>query len=97
MKRQLRIGGSFGHKHDPVELRELVQFHGIVIRDGVKGQSDGAIHRRWDESSSSFDQDTAHGMTLTRFRQIKSVMPSTHAVSSSQNGSVEVEGMNESG
>ena len=45
-----------------------------MIRDGVKGQSDGAIHRRWDESSSSFDQDTAHGMTLTRFRQIKSVI-----------------------
>jgi hypothetical protein len=41
------LGGSYGHKFKKIVLDELVHFDGVVIRDGVKGGSNGAIHRRW--------------------------------------------------
>ena len=68
------IGGTYGNKVRPIELPELVKFHGALIRDGVKGESDGGIHRRWNQTSSAFDYDIAQAMTLTRFRQIKRVI-----------------------
>src|SRR5210317_1896359 len=68
------IGGTYGNKVHPVQLPEIIRYHGALIRDGVKGESDGGIHRRWDQSSSSFDFDIAQAMTLTRFRQIKRIL-----------------------
>jgi len=67
-------GGSYGHKIDPVMLPELIHFHGALIRDGVKGGSNGGIHRRWSQGSSAYDIDIANTMTLTRFHQIKRVI-----------------------
>ena len=43
---QLGLGGSYGHKFDNVLVHELVNFDGILVKDGVKGGSDSAIYRR---------------------------------------------------
>jgi hypothetical protein len=44
---QIGLGGSYGHKFKNVTLDELVRFDGVVVQDGVKGGSNGAIYRRW--------------------------------------------------
>ena len=44
---QIGLGGSYGHKFKNIVLDELVRFDGVVIRDGVRGGSNGAVHRRW--------------------------------------------------
>jgi hypothetical protein len=44
---QIGLGGSYGHRFKNIVLDELVRFDGLVIRDGVRGGSNGAIHRRW--------------------------------------------------
>jgi len=41
------LGGSYGHRFKMLGLDELVHFDGVVVCDGVKGGSNGAIHRRW--------------------------------------------------
>jgi len=41
------IGGSYGHSFKEILIPDLVKYHGAVIRDGVLGASDGAIHRQW--------------------------------------------------
>ena len=40
------IAGSYGHKFMPVSIPELARFDGVLIRDGVLGGTDGALHRR---------------------------------------------------
>ena len=45
------LGGSYGHKFKPVELHELVHFDGVVVKDGVRGGSVGAMYRRWVDGS----------------------------------------------
>ena len=65
------IGGSYGHPWKPVTARELVNFHGIIVRDGVIGSSNGAIHLRWKEGDVCYNEEIANTMTLTRFGEIK--------------------------
>ena len=64
-------GGSYGHTWLPTTARELVQFHGVTIRDGVRGGSDGAIHRRWQKEGSCYDEDIAKNIKITRFGELK--------------------------
>ena len=67
---QLGLGGSYGHKFSNVMIQELVNFDGILIKDGVKGGSDGAIYRRW-QNCEDMDQSIIDAMTYRRFLQIK--------------------------
>ena len=45
------LGGSYGHKLQVIELHQLVRFDGVVVQDGVRGGSDGALYRRWIDGS----------------------------------------------
>ncbi|CAJ1944094.1 unnamed protein product [Cylindrotheca closterium] len=49
------IGGSYGHIIHDVLARELVVFHGIMVQDGVRGGSKGAVYRQGDPSCSCYD------------------------------------------
>jgi len=66
-------GGAYGHAFEPVMLPELVRFDGVVVRDGVRGGSDGAVYRRWDAQGVSHDAQVINSMTLARWLQIKRV------------------------
>ena len=44
---ELNLGNSYGHTFKNISIPELVHFDGVVVRDGVKGGSSGAIYRRW--------------------------------------------------
>lgn len=65
------MGGSYGHSWKPVDLKELTIFDGILVRDGVLGGSQGALHRRWEVDGPCYDTAIANGMTLARFGEIK--------------------------
>ena len=54
-------------------INELVNFDGILVKDGVKGGSDGAIYRRW-QNSEDMDGTIIDAMTYRRFLQIKQTM-----------------------
>jgi hypothetical protein len=64
------MDGTYGHRFQPVTLREIVKFEGIIHRHGVKGGGPG-IHRRWEQEDSDWDGGIFNAMTLTRFLQIK--------------------------
>ena len=70
---QLGLGGSYGHQFKGILIPELVHFDGIVVRDGVRGGSNGAIYRRW-QVGSDYDNLIDLSMTHCRFIQIKRVM-----------------------
>lgn len=65
------MGASYGHTWKQVTNQEMVIFDGVLVRDGVLGGSQGAIHRRWDKGSVCYDTDIASAMTYTRFCEIK--------------------------
>ena len=44
---QIDLGGAYGHSFKNLKIDELVHFDGVVVRDGVRGGSNGGIHRRW--------------------------------------------------
>ena len=67
---QLGLGGSYGHRFNNVMIQELVNFDGVLVKDGVKGGSDGAIYRRW-QNSEDMDQAIIDSMSYRRFLQIK--------------------------
>ena len=61
---------AYGHKFDNPTLEELVRFDGVVIRDGVKGGSQGAMHRRWMEGAL-YDEVIFKSLNYTRWLQMK--------------------------
>ena len=63
-------GGTYGHTWKPTTAREMVHFHGVTVRDGVLGSSNGAIHRRWTRGAC-YDNKIVNTMRLTRFGQLK--------------------------
>jgi hypothetical protein len=80
-------GGSYGHTWTATTAKELVNFHGVVIRDGVLGSTAGAIHRRWKKDGICYNYGIANTMTLTRFGELKRNLKLCH------NGSVPKRGM----
>ena len=64
-------GGSYVHSWKNVNLKELTNFDGILVRDGVLGGSQGAQHRRWEVNGPCYDPSIANVMTLARFGEIK--------------------------
>ena len=65
------LGASYGHNWTPTTTKELINFDGILVRDGVLGGTQGALHRRWDGIGPCYSPDIVRVMTLTRFGELK--------------------------
>ena len=65
------MGASYGHNWTPTTSKELVNFDGVLVRDGVLGGTQGALHQRWDQVGPCYSADIARAMTLTRFGELK--------------------------
>ena len=65
------MGVSYGHQWNLTNSKELTNFDGILVRDGVLGGSQGALHRRWEVGGPCYSKDIANVMTLTRFGELK--------------------------
>ena len=70
---ELELGSGYGHRCEPTNPAELVQWDGVLVTDGVRGGSKGAILRRFDNypGSKSYDPDIARAFTKTRWLEIK--------------------------
>ena len=66
------LSGSYGHAFAEVKIPELVRHDGCLVRDGVRGGSSGAIHRRW-LPGADYDDDIFDSMKYGRWIQIKRV------------------------
>jgi hypothetical protein len=58
------LGGSYGHNWVTTTMKELLNFDGIFVRDGVLGGSQGALHRSWDKLGPCYSHDIVSVMTL---------------------------------
>ena len=47
--------GFYGHNFKVPKIDELVKFDGLVIRDGVRKRSYGALYHSWKYNVSDFD------------------------------------------
>ena len=65
------LGGSYGHNWTPTTTKELINFDGVLVRDGVLGGTQGALHCRWDKIGPCYSPDIVRVMTLTRFGELK--------------------------
>ena len=63
--------GSYGHKFKVTTIDELVQFDGVVIRDGVRGGSDVALYCIWKYYGYDFDEEISNSINVGRWLQIK--------------------------
>lgn len=57
-----------------IQQRSKIHRVEMVVRDGVRGGSDGALHLRWIEQSSSYDPLIKVSMRHSRWLQIKRVL-----------------------
>ena len=70
----ISLGGSYGHKFKPAEIHYLVRFDRVVVKDGVRGGSVGAMYWRWVDGS---DYDEVITDSINHEWLIESVMTSS--------------------
>ena len=70
---QVNLGGTYRHSFNNLNIDELVCFDGVVVRDGVRGGSNGGIHRRW-MYGSDFDSFVSARILYSRWLAVKRVI-----------------------
>ena len=70
---QIDLGGAYGHSFKKLKIDELVYFDGVVVRDGVRGGSNGGIHFRW-MYGADFDSFVSDSITYLRWLAVKRVI-----------------------
>ena len=72
----LGLGTGFGHSYENTSADELLRWDGVTVMDGVRGGSDGAILRRFDDrpTSTSYDKLIDRAFTKTRWLELKRVV-----------------------
>eukprot|EP00957_Ditylum_brightwellii_P054593 4136687-Ditylum_brightwellii.AAC.1 len=68
---QLGLGGAYLKKFKHIKIEELMQWDGIILHDGVRGGSNGVIHRWWQEEGSDHDVHINEAMSHHCYLQIK--------------------------
>ena len=67
-------GRGYGHALKLVMETDLVHWVGVPIRHGARDGSASSLHRRWMVDDVDYDPIIANNMTMSRWRQIKSVL-----------------------
>jgi len=72
---ELDLGSGYGHKCENVTPVELLKWDGVIVRDGVRGGSDGAIMRRFDRipDSTACDELIDKAISKSRWLELKRV------------------------
>ena len=69
-----RWGGSYSHQWKNTYEEELVRWLGAPIRHGARNGNPASMHLRWMKNDPDYDEVIANGMSMSRWRQIKSVV-----------------------
>jgi hypothetical protein len=80
---EIGMGDAYSHKFDLISPQDLVRWTGVVVRDGVKGGSDGAVYRRWMDGASydeKIDESMNH-LVGYKSRGASSSMTTDHPLS----------------
>eukprot|EP00957_Ditylum_brightwellii_P000922 74087-Ditylum_brightwellii.AAC.2 len=68
---QLGLGGAYSKKSEHIKMEELVQWNGIILCDGARRGSNGAIYRWWQEEGSDHDVHIDKAMSHHCYLQMK--------------------------
>jgi len=71
---ELELGFGYGHSYENTTAAELLQWDGVLVTDGVRGGSKGAILRQFNncKGSKAFDADIAKAFTSkSRWLELK--------------------------
>ena len=85
---ELELGGGYGHSFTNTNPVECLQWDGVVVMDGVRGGSNGAILCRFDKraSNTAYDRHVDKAMTQTRWLQLKRVLKLNNNMESKKRG-----------
>ena len=70
---QVDLGSAYGQSFKNLKIDELVHFDGVVVKDGVRGVSNGGIHCRW-MYSTNFDSFVSTSIPYLRWLDVKRVI-----------------------
>eukprot|EP00957_Ditylum_brightwellii_P155215 11816341-Ditylum_brightwellii.AAC.1 len=68
------MGASYGHMWNMTMSKELANFDGILVHDGILGSSEGDFHCHWNTKGCAYSSDIANAMTMTQFGELKCAM-----------------------
>lgn len=73
---ELDLGSGYGHSYTNTNAAELLRWDGVLVMDGVRGGSDGAILRRFDrrQDNTAYDKHIDNSFTKTRWLELKRVV-----------------------
>jgi len=85
---ELELCTGYGHKFETTTPAELARWDGVLVMDGVRGSSNGAILRRWDQhyGSKSYDEDISKAMTKSRWLELKRTVKLCNNLTAPQKG-----------
>ena len=71
---ELKMGSTYGHNFRAISIPELIHFDGVVVRDGVKGGTSGAIYRRWIPDGADCCEKVMDSINFSRWLEVKRCM-----------------------
>ena len=85
---ELDLGSGYGHTFQNTTADEWVRWDGVLVMDGVRGGSKGAILRRFDKRSTntSYDEHIDKAITKTRWLEMKRVAKLNNNVAAKKRG-----------
>jgi hypothetical protein len=85
---ELGLGTGYGHNFKAVLIPELVRWDGVIVEDGVRGGSNGAIFRRFKKSkfNVAFDHLISKAFCPTRWLEVKRVYKLCNNVAAPKKG-----------
>ena len=72
-KHQQQFGNIYGHHISEAAVQEFLRWDGIIVRDGIRGGTNGALYRRWMTDTACYDKYVCDAMSYERWVQLKRI------------------------
>ena len=81
------LGTGYSHRFQSVTEMEMLKWAGVAVRHGARSGLPMGLHYRWLPQDADYEPLIAENMTLSRWRQIKSVIKLNNNITEPQKGS----------
>eukprot|EP00956_Cyclotella_meneghiniana_P037933 scaffold146895_cov36-Cyclotella_meneghiniana.AAC.1 len=81
------LGTGYNHKYQPVSEMKMLKWAGVVVRHGARAGQPMGLHYRWVPTDPDYDPMIPAAITLSRWRQVKSVFKLNNNITEPQKGS----------